>query len=145
MPLTCICCCSVTQSCLTLCHPMDCRCQASLSFTISWSLLKLMCIESVMPSNYLIFCCPLLLLSSILPSIRVFSNESALLIRWPQFWSFSFGYSPFSEYSALISFRIVWFDHLAVKESSPAPEFKSISSSMLSLLSGPALTSILDY
>ena len=82
--------------------------QVSLSFTISRSLLKLMSFESVMPSNHLSLCCPLLLLPSIFPSIRVFSNESALRIRWPKYWSFSI--SPSSEYSALISFRIDWFD-----------------------------------
>ena len=86
--------------------------QASLSLTISWSLPKLMFIESVMPSNHLVLCRPLLL-SSIFPSIRVFSNESALHIRWPKYWSFSI--SPFNEYSGLISFRIDWFDLLAVQ------------------------------
>ena len=80
--------------------------QASLSFTISWNLLKLMSIESVMPSNHLILCHPFLLLPSIFPSIRVFSNESALHIRWPKYWSFSFSISPSSEYSGLISLRI---------------------------------------
>ena len=89
--------------------------QASLSFIISWSLFKLMSIESVMPSNYLILCCPLLLPPSIFPSIRVFSNESALHIRWPKYWSFSFSISSSSEYSGLISFRIHWFDILAVQ------------------------------
>ena len=89
--------------------------QASLSFTISWSLLKLMSIESMMPSNHLILCCPLLLLPSIFPSIRVFSNESALHIRLPRYWSFSFSISPFSEYSGLISFRTDWFDLLVVQ------------------------------
>ena len=85
------CCChSVAQSCLTLWDPMDCSTQVSLSFTISWSFLKLMTIESVMPSKHLILCCPLLLLPSIFPSIRVFSNESALQIRWPKYWSLIF-------------------------------------------------------
>ena len=87
--------------------------QASLSFTISQSLLKLMSTESVMPSNYLILCQPLLLLPSIFSSIRVFSNESTLCIRWPNYWSFNI--SPFSEYSGLISFRIDCFDLLAVQ------------------------------
>ena len=86
--------------------------KASLSITNSWSLLKLMSIESVMPSNHLILCRPLLLLPSILPSIRVFSNELALHIRWPKYWSFSFSISPSNEYSGLISFRIDWFDPL---------------------------------
>ena len=87
--------------------------QASLSFTVSWSLLKFVSIESVMPSNHLILCHPLLFLLSIFPSIRVFSNESALHIRWPKYWSFSFSISPSNEYSGLISFRIDWFDLLA--------------------------------
>ena len=89
--------------------------QASLSITNSWSLLKLMSIESVIPSNHLILCHPLLLLLSIFPSIRVFSSESALRIRWPKYWSFSFHSSPSSEYSGLISFRIDWLDLLAVQ------------------------------
>ena len=95
--------------------PWTAACQASLSFTISWSLLKLMSIELVMPSNHLIFCCPLLLLSSIFPSIRVFSSDLALHIRWPKYWSFSFSISPTNEYSGLISFRIDWFDLPAVQ------------------------------
>ena len=89
--------------------------QASLSFTISWSLLKLVSVESVMPSNHLILCYPLLLLPSIFPSIRVFASESALRIRWPEYWSFSFIISPSNKYSGLISFRIDWFDLLAVQ------------------------------
>ena len=94
---------------------MDCSSQASLSITNSWSLLKLMSIESVMPSNHLILCCPLLLLPSIFPNIRVFSSESVLQIRWPKYWSFNFSISPSNEYSGLISFRIDWFDHLVVQ------------------------------
>ena len=86
--------------------------QASLSFTISWSLLRLMSIESVMPSNHLILCCPLLLMPSVLPSIRLFSNESALHIRWPKYWNFSIRTS--NEYSGLISFRTDWFNLLAI-------------------------------
>ena len=95
--------------------PWTATCQPSLSFTISWSLLKLMSVESVMPSNHLILCYPLLLLPSIFPSIRVFSNESALYIRWPKYWSFNFSISPSNEYSGLISFRINWFDLLAAQ------------------------------
>ena len=87
--------------------------QASLSVTNPWSLLKLMSIESVMPSNHLILCHPLLLLPSIFPSIRVFSNESVLRIRWPKYWSFSFSISPSNEYSGLISSRTDWFDLLS--------------------------------
>ena len=118
--------------------------QASLSLTNSWSLLKLMSIESVMPSSHLILCRPLLLLPSIFSSIRVFSNESALCIKWPKYRSFSFSVSPSNEYSGLISFRIDWFDLLAnSQESSPTSQFKSISSSALSFLYGPALTSIM--
>ena len=89
--------------------------QASLFITNSWSLLKLMSIESVMPSNHLNLCHPLLLLPSIFPSIWVFSNESALRIRWPKYWSFSFSISPSNEYSGLISFRMDWLDLLAVQ------------------------------
>ena len=89
--------------------------QVSLSFTISWCLLKLMSIESVMPSNHLVFCHSLLLLSSTFPNIGVFSNESALHIRWLKYWSFSFSISPSSEYSGLISFRMDWVDLLAVQ------------------------------
>ena len=95
--------------------PWTVACQASLFVTNSWSLLKLMSINLVMLFNHLILCCPLLLLPLIFPSIRVFSNESVLLIRWPKCWSFSFSISPSSEYSGLISFRIDWFDLLAVQ------------------------------
>jgi len=95
--------------------PWSAACQASLSITNSQSLPKLMSIESVMPSNHLILCRPLLLLPSIFPSIRVFSNESALRIRWPEYWSFSFNISPSSEHSGLISFRIDWLNLLAVQ------------------------------
>ena len=89
--------------------------QASLSITNSWSLLRLMSIESVMLSSHLILCCPLLLLPSIFPSIKVFSNESVLRIRWPKTWSFSFSISPSNEYSGLISFRMDWLDLLLNK------------------------------
>ena len=89
--------------------------QASLPFTISWSLLKLMSLESVMPSNHLILCCSLLLLPSFFPSIKVFSSELAFHIRWPKYWSFSFSINFSSKYSGLISFRIDWFDLLAVQ------------------------------
>ena len=95
--------------------PWTVECQASLSFTISWSLLKLMSIESVMSFSHLILCCPLRLLPSVFPSIRVFSNESALHIRLPKYWNFSLSISPSSEYSGLISFRIDWLDLLAVQ------------------------------
>ena len=126
-----------------------CGLQASLSFTISWSLLKLMSIQWVMPSNHLILCCLLLLLPSIFPTIRVFYNESALRIRWPKYWSFSFNISPSNEYSGLISFRMDWFDLLAVqgilKSLLQQPQFKSINFLVLSFLYSPALTSIHDY
>ena len=95
--------------------PWTAACQASLSITNSQSLLKLMSIESVMPSSHLILCHPFLLLPSILPSIRVFSNESVLPIRWPKYWSFGFSISPSNEYSGLISFRMDWLDLLAVQ------------------------------
>ena len=105
---------SLARSCPTLCEPMDCKArQASLSIPNSWSSLKLMCIESVMPSNHPILCRPLLLLPSIFPSIRVFSNKSVLHIRWPKYYSFSI--SPSNEYSGLIFFRIDWLDRLAVQ------------------------------
>ena len=108
-----------------------------------------MSIELVMPPDHLILCRSLLLLPSIFPSIRVFSNDSALHIRWPKYGSFSFSISSFNEYSGLISFRMDWFDHLAVqgtlKESSPTPQLESINSSWLSLLYGPILSTIHDY
>ena len=97
--------------------PWTKACQASLSITYSRSLLKLMSIKSVMPSNYLILCRPLLLPLSIHPSVRVFSNGSALHIRWPKYWSFSFSISPSNKYSELISFRMDWLDFLAVQET----------------------------
>ena len=104
--------CSIVSDSLT---PWTAAGQASLSITNSWSLLKLMSIESVMPSNHLILCHPLLLPPSILPSIRVFSNESALHIRWPEYWSFSFNISPSNEHPGLISFKMDWLDLLAVQ------------------------------
>ena len=122
--------------------------QASLSITNSQSLLQLMSIESVMPSKHLILCHPFLLLPSIFSSIMVFPNESALHIRWPKYWSFSFNISPSNEHPGLISFRMGWLDLLAVQgtlESSPTPQFKSIHSSALSFLYGPTLTSVHDY
>ena len=106
---------SVSQSCLTLCDPMNRTCQASLSITNSQSSLRLTSIQSVMPSSHLIFCRPLLLPPSIFTSIRVISNESALHIRWPKYWSFSFNISPSKEHPGLISFRMDWLDLLAVQ------------------------------
>ena len=106
--------------------------QASLSITNSWRLLKLMSIELVMPSNHLILCHPLLLWPSIFPSIRVFSNESVLYIRWPKYWSFSFSISPFNEYSGLISFRMDWLDLLAVQGTLKSlPQHHSSKASIL--------------
>ena len=123
--------------------------QASLSITNCQSLPKPMSVESVMPSNHLIHCHPLLLLPSIFPSIKVFSNESVLHIRWPRYWNFSFNISPSNEHPGLISFRMDWLDLLAVqgtlKESSPTPQFKGINSSVLSFLHNPMLTSIHDH
>ena len=110
--------------------------QASLSFTISQSLLKLMSIESVMPSNHLILCHPLLLLPSIIPSIRVFSNESVLCIRWPEYWSFSFSISSSNECSRLISFRMDWFDLFA---------FQATLKSLLQHHSSKASTGFLEH
>ena len=106
---------SVTQSCMTLWEPWTAAHQASLSITNYQSLLKLMSIELVMPSNHLILCHPLLLPPSIFPSIRVFSNESVVRSMWPNYWSFSLNISPSNEYSGLISFRIDWLDLLAVQ------------------------------
>ena len=130
--------------------PWTAACQASLSITNSQSLLKLMSIESVIPSNHLILCHPLLLPPSVFPNIRVFSNESVFHIRWPKYWSFNFSTSSSSVYSELISFRIDWLDLLSVsprdyQESSPTPQFKSVNSSVLSFLYSPTLTSIHDY
>ena len=120
--------------------------QASLSVTNSQSLLKLMSIESAMPSNHLILCHPLLFSPSIFPSIRVFSIESVLRIRWPKYWGFSFNISPSNEYSGLISFKMVLVGSPCSpsdsQESSPTPQLKSLNSSVLSFLYGPALTSI---
>ena len=107
-----LCICSVTKSCQLFATAWTITRQASLSFTISWSLLKFVSIELMMPSNHLILCHPFLLLPSIFPSIRVFSKELVLHIRWSKYWSFSI--SPSSEYSGLISFRVDWFDLLAV-------------------------------
>ena len=106
---------SVAQRLQLFVTPWTAAHQASLSITNSQSLLKLMSIKSVMPSNHLILCCPLLLPPSIFPNIRVFSSESVLRIRWPKYWSFSFSISPSNEHSGLISFRIDWFDLLAVQ------------------------------
>ena len=120
--------------------------QAPLSFAISQSVLKLMSTEPVMSSKHIVLCHQLLLLPSMFPSFRVFSNESALHIRWPKYKSFSI--SPSNEYSGLISFRIDWFDLLQSKgllRSSPAPQFKSINPLALSLLYSSTLTSIHDY
>ena len=123
--------------------------QASLSITSSQSLLKLISIELVMPSNHLILCHPLLILPSVFPSIRVFSKESVLCIKWSKYWSFSFSISPFNVYSGLISFRTAWFDLLAVqgtlKSLLPTPQFRSINSLALNFLYSPTLTSMHDY
>ena len=124
--------------------------QASLPVTNSQGLLKLMPIASVMPPNHLILCRPLLLPPSIFPSIRVFSKERALRIRYLKYWSFSFSFSvsPSNEHPGLISFRMDWLDLLAVQgilKSSPTPQFKSINSSALSFLHIPTLTSIPDH
>ena len=137
---------SVTQLCLTLqLHEL----QHTRLPCPSWlSLLKLMSIEAVMPSNPLILCCPSLLLPSIFPSIRVFSSESVFPTRWPKYWSFSFGISPSNEYSGLISFWIDWFDLLAVQgtlKSLLQYRVWSITSLVLNLLYDPTLTSIYDY
>ena len=128
--------------------PWTVACQASLSITNSWSLLRLISIDLVMPSNHLILCCPLLLLPSVFPSIRVFSNESVLRIRWPKYWSFSFSISASNEYSGLISFRMDWLDVLEVQatlKSLLQHHSSKASILQLSFLYGPSLTSIHDY
>ena len=123
--------------------------QASLSFIISLILLKIMSIELVIPSNHLILCRPLLLLLSVFPNIRVFSKESALHFRWPKYWSFSFSISPFNEYSGLISFRINWFDPLAVQETLKSLLQHHSSKASIPLFSAfsysPTFTSVHDY
>ena len=131
--------------CPALCNSMD----TSL-FCLHYllELLILMPIESVMPFNILIFCNSLLLLPSVFPSIKLFSSESALCIKWPKYWSFSFSISPSNKYSGLISFRIDQFDLLAVQGTlkfSPTPQFESINSLAFSLLYGPTITVIHDY
>ena len=145
-----ICCCSVQllSHVWLFATPRTAPRQASLSITNSQSLLKLMSIALLIPWNHLVLCCLLLLLPSIYPSIRVFSNESVLHIRWPKYWSFSFSISPSNEYSGPISFRMNWLDLCTVQgtqESSPTPQFKSINSLVLSFLYSPTLTSIHDY
>ena len=144
--------CMCTQS---LCHvllfetPWTAARQASLSITNSQSLFKPMSIELLMLSNHLILCHPLLLPPSIPPSIRVFSNESTLHMRWPKYWSFSFSISPSNEYPGLISFRMELVGSASSprdsQESSPTPQFKSINSLALSFLHSPTLTSIHDH
>ena len=122
--------------------------QASLFLTISWSLLKLMCIDLVIPSNHLILYIPPLLLPSIFPRVRVFSKELALCIRWPKYWSFSFSISPFNQYSGLMSFRIDWFDLLGAKGLSRvfySTTIRRHKSFRLSLSYCSALTSLHDY
>ena len=152
------CCSSVTQSCLTLSNPMDCSMLGSLVLHhllelaqthVNWlrDAIQPSC-PLLPPSPWSSPCCPLLLLPSIFPSIRVFSNESEHHIRWPKYWSFSLSIHPFNEYSGLISFRIDWFDLLVVQGLSRVfsnTTVKSINSSVLSLLYGPNLTSIHDY
>ena len=139
---------SVAQSCPTLCDPMN---RSTPVLPVHHHLpefSRLTSIESVMPPSHLILCHPLLLLPSIFPSNRVFSNESALRIRWPKYWSFSFNISPSNEHPGLISFRMDWLDLLSVQgtlASSPALQFKSINSSALSFLYSPTRTSIHDY
>ena len=128
--------------------PWTAACQASLSITNSKSLHKLMSTGSVMPSNHLILCCPLFLPTSIFPSIRVFTNESILRIRWPKYWSFSFSISPSNEYSGLISFRMDLLDLLAVQgtlKSLLQHHNSKASILQLSFVYSPTLTSIHDY
>ena len=137
---------SVAQLCPTFCDPMDCSTPGFPVHHNSWSLCKLVSIKSVMPSNHLFLCRPLLLLPSILPSIRVLSNESVFCIRWPKYWSFSFNMSPSSEYSVVISFRIYWLDLLTVQRSLlQHHSSNAIDALVLSFLYSPTLTSIHDH
>ena len=139
---------SVAQSRLKLCDPMDCSMPGSPVHQQLQSLLKLMSIESVMPSNHLILYCPFLLPPSVFPRIRVFSNKSILGIRWPKYWSFSFNISSSNEYSGLISFRMDWLDLLMVQGTLMSLLWhhkQSINSLVLSFLYGPTFTSIHDY
>ena len=139
---------TVQLSCSVVSNPWTAAHLASLSITNSWSLLKLMSIKSMMPSNHLILCHLLLLPPSIFASIRVFSNESVLHIRWPKYWSFSFNIIPSNEHPGLISFRMDWLDLLAVQgtlKSLLQHQFKSINSSAFSFLYSPTLTTIHDY
>ena len=135
----------VAQSCPTPCDPMNCSTPHLPVHHQLLEFLKLMSIESGMQSNHFILCHPLLLPPSIFPSIRVFSTESALHIRWPKYWSFTFNISPSNEHPGLISFRMDWLDILAVQRTSPTRQFKSISSLALSFLHSPTLTSTHDY
>ena len=140
---------SITKLYTTFCDPMNCsRTGLPVPHHLS-EFAQVHVFESVMLSNHLILCCPILLLSSVFPSIKVFSSESALLIRWPKYWSFSFSISPSNEYSGLISFRTDWLGYPCSprdsQESSPTPPFKSINSSALSFHVGPSLTSIHDH
>ena len=138
---------SIAQSCPTLWPPWTAACQAPLSSTISQSLLKLMFIESVMPSKHLIFCCPLLLLPSIFLSIRVFTNEWALPKRWPKYWVFQLQYQSFQIRVDFLYDWLIWSpcSPRGSQESSPVPQFKSINSLALSLLYDLTLTSVHDY
>ena len=139
---------SLTRSCLTLCDPMDCSMPGLPVHHQHLELLRLLSIEPVMPSNHLIPCHSLLLLPSIFPSCLLFSKESVLHIRWPNYWSFSFSISSSNEYSKLISFRIDWLYLPAVQGTLkffPTPQFKTINCSALSFLYGLTLTSIHDY
>ena len=132
----------------TLCDPMDCIMPGFPVLHQLLELLKFMSIKLVMPSNHLMLCCPVLLLPSIFPSIRVISRESLILIRWPKYWSFSFSISPSNEYSGLISFRMDWLDLLAVQGLSRVftkTTVQNINSSVLSFLYILTLTSIHDY
>ena len=140
---------SVTQSCLTLCNPMNPSTPGLPVYHQLPEFTQIHVHQSVMPSSHLILYRPLLLLPPVLPSIKVFSNEPTLLMRWRKYWSFSFSISPSNEYNGLISFRIDWLDLLAVlrdsQESSPTPQFKRSSSLALSLLHSPTLTSIHEH
>ena len=137
---------SIAQSCSTICDPVDCSTPGFPVYHQLPELARTHVIKLVMPSNHLILCHSLLLLPSIFPSIRVFSSESVICIRWPKYWSFSFSISPSNDYSGLISFRMDWLGLIAdFQESFSTPRFKSINSSALSFFYGPTLTSTHGY
>ena len=149
-PLSLCCCCSVAKLCPTLCNPINCSMPSFpvLHYLLGFAQTHVHWVDNAIQLSHPLLSASPPLLPSVFPSIRVFSTESILCIRWQKYWSFSFSISPSTEYSGLISFRIHWFDLLTVKgsqESSPIPQFESINSSALNIIYDPTLTSIHDY